>query len=104
MKSYIYITEFNGIPVGCVRFDSIGRNGCWECHIFIDPLKIGMGIGSKSYMCAENFFISDCGSVKLIVSKTLSSNWPSRKLFEKSGFVASHSNNDECIVYEKVVT
>jgi RimJ/RimL family protein N-acetyltransferase len=83
----LLIAEVAGAPVAVVRFDRIA-DGEFEVSINLAPSARGSGLGARILAEACGKFVQDHAPVRL--SATIHhDNPPSRRIFEKLGFVRS---------------
>jgi ribosomal protein S18 acetylase RimI-like enzyme len=78
--------DFNGNPVGQVRFDFKEQRNAWIVDISVDPNCRGKGVG-KNLMAEGLNWLRVCNEANTLVeAEVLDSNPGSMQLFERNGF------------------
>ena len=80
-----------GEPIAVVRFDI--ENNCAELSINLSPLKRGKGYASKCLSSAVSYFEINFPLVSELIAEIKTINLPSKKSFERVGFVLSDERN-----------
>lgn len=83
---HIFIGELeNGEPVGVVRFDEENKTEL-EVSIYLDPFRVGQGLGLTLLSAAEAFLVENRKSAVDIYAVTMSGNTSSEQLFIRAGY------------------
>jgi len=89
---YVVETE-DGLPVGQVRFEE--SSGAWEIHYGLDARFRGRGVGVVLLQTAIDALENRSGRLKnLLFGRVKPKNWPSRKIFQRLGFVEESAGNE----------
>lgn len=85
----VYIAETGDeTPVGQVRFER--GTGAWEIHYALGPLFRGKGLGRRMLELAMCRFKGDIGDGR-VVGRVRKDNLPSRRVFERLGFLVDRN-------------
>ncbi|VVC04506.1 Acetyltransferase (GNAT) domain protein [Candidatus Bilamarchaeum dharawalense] len=88
--SFIIVVEKEN--VGLLRLNPVDANQKYEVHILISSTYRRRGLGQATVFAAIQF--AKQTGIKKLIAKVKSKNIPSKKIFEKNGFVP------RCSVYE----
>lgn len=90
----LYVVEYDGRPVGTVRFDHLDE-AHWEVSITLAPEARGRGVSGAVLGSAEAAFLQETERATLVAA-ILPDNLPSQKLFARAGYrhVPGHKDGD----------
>lgn len=93
---FMYIGLNHLQRVAFIRFDFVSA-GTYESGIILNPAMRGKGIGANTLMSAIAIFLQKNRHVDVITASIRNSNIPSKKCFEKSGFIFYKNNGEYCL-------
>lgn len=90
-ERHLLIAEHNCTPIGVVRYDILRSSSHAEVSIFLDPERMGSGMGIVILKAANAWLWDFEHSVERIEAQVLGSNPRSRRTFEAAGFTVRHT-------------
>ena len=94
-----WIGESDGEPSGSVRFDI--AEGKARVSIAVAPRQRGEGLGGRLLAEGERRLLDERDDVVQFVAEILPGNAPSRRLFEKAGYLLSSAEDANPLLYVK---
>ncbi|WP_414936299.1 GNAT family N-acetyltransferase [Amycolatopsis sp. cmx-11-51] len=80
----LYVVEFDGVPVGTVRFDR-EEEGVWEVSITLAPESRGRGLSGSVLAAGERAFTAG-HRARVVVAAVHQDNAASAALFDRAGY------------------
>jgi UDP-2,4-diacetamido-2,4,6-trideoxy-beta-L-altropyranose hydrolase len=94
-----WIAESDGEPSGSIRFDIIDNKA--RVSIAVAPGRRGEGLGGRLLAEGEGQLLDKRDDVFQFVAEILPGNAPSRRLFEKAGYLLSGAEGANPLLYVK---
>jgi len=91
----LLVGEFHNQEIGVLRYDHVGEVA--GVSVYLLPGTHGQGLGPQLLRTGTDWLKQNFSDVKKIRAEVLSSNFPSKKAFEKAGYKENFSVYELCL-------